>query len=622
MDASFKQYDYSEGMPVEENVPFDAEALLQTIQNNATINEAEGWIQNVPQAEIESRLETFQSQIQSYIEQQNPDATFGEVLGLQEIKVKSPQPLAAGLPYRLVTAKQTFSDIPGHLRHRFTYKIVNPRDRIGNYFEIIKPTAELAGKKLALSFRPSTEDDEAIILSYIPEVPEGEELDPADLPTSLPGYLINVTAEFTIDGEVIASAEVGTMGSDLIEYMDYQPPSGSNDFSPTKNTILIGEYQAIGLDFQGISSSQLQNLQADIETTKAKLEAYEANPEDLSGIETLTKHQLVGDLLQATIQSYWAMNDIQDQLMQQVADASIYRYLSFGKFSTALQPTYNFGVPTKVAFSGMLMDVDHAVSQVISKNNNEDEKVNIQEQISMRLSANEHAAPEMVLSTEEVPVHAVSTIRALQIAAKQDQRIYTINQANLDEALDMINFDGSTESEIRSAVNSGKEVTTHTHLITYQGVTTAGYAIIDTYTGSGAYKIISGKNGAAAISSAADRYWAPVALLFGYVNFKVQLKFVLGTISSPIQKAFNRVSDIISLVSFILNVGVLSASCLMAAIPLIIAMTFIAAGTTYLGTIPGAGRILSTVINFAFDLVLTATGGINKIREVCSEANT
>ncbi len=81
-------------------LPYDAGALIDSIEKNATVNEAEGWVRNVPQGDIESQLQAFQSQIEDYISNQNPEATVGDVLGLQEIRIIPPRPLSAGLPYK------------------------------------------------------------------------------------------------------------------------------------------------------------------------------------------------------------------------------------------------------------------------------------------------------------------------------------------------------------------------------------------------------------------------------------------------------------------------------------------------------------------------------------------
>ena len=47
----------------------------------------------------------------------------GEVLGLKALKIISPRPLSAGLPYELVARQQRFSEVPDTLRHKFKYDL-------------------------------------------------------------------------------------------------------------------------------------------------------------------------------------------------------------------------------------------------------------------------------------------------------------------------------------------------------------------------------------------------------------------------------------------------------------------------------------------------------------------
>ncbi|MCF6258162.1 MAG: hypothetical protein L3K25_17995 [Gammaproteobacteria bacterium] len=41
-------------MDLPQNVPFDAQALIDVITDGTTINEAEGWVQNLPQRKTSS----------------------------------------------------------------------------------------------------------------------------------------------------------------------------------------------------------------------------------------------------------------------------------------------------------------------------------------------------------------------------------------------------------------------------------------------------------------------------------------------------------------------------------------------------------------------------------------
>lgn len=525
MDAAFKQYVYEPGMNLQDNVPFDAEGLLTTIEQEATINEAEGWVQGVNESTIDAQLTDFQEQLSLYIESQNPDATVGEVLGLQTITVKPPLPFAAGLPYSYVLTHQTFSEVPDHLRHRFRYTLAADDFGLGSDLIVIdQPTVAIAGKSLALSFSPETEADAEIIASYIPEPdPDTGEIDPALLPDSLPGYLINLTADFSIDGDIVQSQAAGTMGTQLYETMGlYDPEVG---WRTVKNQPIAGAYRAIGVDLQGISVGQAETLAADVEATRAVLESG-----DETQFATLTKHDLVGDLMYGTIMSYFALNGIQSEIQAASSDMVVYRQPGFGVFSTALQPEYLFGIPRETRMAGLFMDVDVFVEQREAKDNNQDTRLGYSIAAGSRSSAMEHLVPEQMFSTAEAPAQSISAVKALALASQEGQRIYTITQDNLDSALDAITLNADMEADIRHAVNTGKVVTTHEMNLIFGDWVGAGYTAIDPETGAGAYVIGNGENGGILIVAA---FWVLAAF---YLTLFVTT-FIAGFLLFPFAAA-------------------------------------------------------------------------------------
>jgi len=277
-------------------------------------------VQNVPAAAIEQKLEEYQQALTDYIENQNPDATVGEVLGLQQINILAARPLSAGLPYNHIVTTQQFSEVPDNLRHRFKYELSTEANSYlaTPFISINEPTVKLAGKKLSLSFAPATQDDADIIESYLPQPdPETGAIDPSQIPDTLPGYLINLKAEFAIGDEVVATENAGTMGTELYETLGYWDPQRGWDVS--QNTPTAGVYQAIGLDLQGSSPEYAAKLQADLEATKATLEEWSESADETQ-LQTLTKQDLVGDMLEATIFSYFAMNNLQDDIAAQQAN--------------------------------------------------------------------------------------------------------------------------------------------------------------------------------------------------------------------------------------------------------------------------------------------------------------
>jgi hypothetical protein len=122
LDASYKQYSYTAGYDLKTAVPLDANQLLNAAQQGATVNAAEGWVQNLNQAAIQSQLTDYQARLKTYIDSRNPSATVGEVIGRKIIPVEQPSLIAGSLPYTVTLQGQQVSAIPNSLQHRFTYK--------------------------------------------------------------------------------------------------------------------------------------------------------------------------------------------------------------------------------------------------------------------------------------------------------------------------------------------------------------------------------------------------------------------------------------------------------------------------------------------------------------------
>ena len=125
----------------------------------------------------------------------------------------------------------------------------------------------------------------------------------------------------------------------------------------------------------------------------------------------------------------------------------------------------------------------------------------------------EHAAPEAFWVDKTKCSHAdengriqnptlnpcaegISAVKAIAIAQAEGQKIYTINKANAQTALAKLPIGGEVGSEIRNAVNAGKEVTVHEKSINKHGWKGFRYIVIDPETGAGAYLIEGSGNGA------------------------------------------------------------------------------------------------------------------------------
>jgi len=258
LDPAFKQYNYTQGIDIKNAVPFDAEGFLTQLQSTATVNEAEGYVTGVNSLLTQQTMQDYQTRVQSYIETNYPNATVGDVLGKKEI-VKQEFPYLLGtLPYRTAVKGASFDSIPDTLRHKLSFKVKNETVDLTSFdpdapvpvdksLNITKSLADLAGKKITLSYSPATPQDEAVINSYLPKPhADGTPIQPNEFPSTLPAYLINVKPELRIDGQVVATgAPLGLGGTNIFTMTFSDPSYGSNQ---VVNYIDAGVYQAIGLN--------------------------------------------------------------------------------------------------------------------------------------------------------------------------------------------------------------------------------------------------------------------------------------------------------------------------------------------------------------------------------------
>ncbi|CAK0766568.1 Transglutaminase domain-containing protein [Gammaproteobacteria bacterium] len=510
MDGSYKQYTYTQGMDIKTAVPLDANSLLTQAQAGATVNEAEGWVQNLNQTNIQAALTSYQTQVQTFINNTKPNATVGDVLGGKKIVQIDYPNLAPSLPYKRLITGSKLSSLPDMLRWKYRTSLYSDANSYalggGDMASISQSTPKLAGKKITISFIPATQADTDLINSYLPKPhADGTPIQPSELPTSLPGYLLNLKPEIRVDGQVVSQGTTTvTMGQELLQATAiYNPATGWEEGGA--NIPIAGEYHAIALDLQGIGSGQLAAHKAKLEATKSKFAQFQANPNDTTPIANLTKEDLAGDLLYTGILGYFASVVGSDTLAAKTGKTVVnYRMPSYGAFMAEAAPHYFFGIVRSVSFPGVVMDVDRVFTQAVAKDNDNAKLIAYMRQTGLATSAFEHAVPERLFADPAKPLtdpsqpQGISAVKALAIAASQGQKICTLNAKNQAYHASIVASLGTNEeikAEISNALAAGKEVTVHQANISAYGWTGMGYIILDPATGAGAYKISGGMNG-------------------------------------------------------------------------------------------------------------------------------
>jgi len=511
LDASFKQYNYTQGIDIKSAVPFDAESFIEQIQSTATINEQEGYVTGVDSLFISQTMDDYKTQVENYITQNYPEATVGDVLGKKEIIKQEFSYLLGTLPYRTIVKGEKYAEIPDNLRHKINFNVIKDiyDDITGTPINITKSLPEIAGKKITLSYSPATQMDENIINSYLPE-PHADEtpIDPSELPTSLPAYLINLKPELRIDGELVATGTAVTMGQTEDFIRTYNSPNIGIDIVSSR--VDAGEYIGIAIDPGTISQEQMEAMKRKLEATKAKLEAAD--------FTTLTKGDILGDLLYTTALSYYAELDAMNHIHAKKMKVLTFRLPSEAIFYFDLQ-TYKFmDIPMSASAGGLIMDVARNINVVKPLDGDRDKKVQFLLAAGQNSSALEHSVPEQLFSTPDNPAEGISAVKALQIANNQGIPIYTVNGSNADTILPQLQVGADVKADIANAVNAGKEVTVPQTNITFNDWKGCGYIIINPDTGSGAYMISGGLSGGAI--PVEKEYWGVFNTLFTILGIK------------------------------------------------------------------------------------------------------
>ncbi|MDP2830235.1 MAG: transglutaminase domain-containing protein, partial [Sulfuricellaceae bacterium] len=584
LDASFKQYQYTQGMDIKGNVPLDAAALLAQAQAGATVNTAEGWVRNLNQANIQSALTGYQTQVQSYVTAQNANATVGDVLGSKKIPQRNHAILPGTLPYKTVAVGSRFSSFPVNLRHQFKYSLYtdeHTRSLDLSVFSFQQSLPNLAGKKVTLSFVPASQADADTIASFLPKPhADGTPIQPGELPTSLPAYLIHVTAQLKVEGEIVAQGGHFTLGQELVGEGGFTLNGLDGwDVSPD-STLVAGQASAIGLNLQGVSASQFKTLKVRMEQTKTKLQAN-----DVSG---LTGDLITGDLLTANVWGYFGAVDSLGRLSQSTANTIDLPGLSYGLFHAVVAPMKTFGVVMSVTFPGVMMDIGHLRHLRVAKDNDTQNWINYNRMRGQQQSVLEATVPEQFFTDPGAAnkPEGVSAAKIIAIAAAQGQKIFTITSANAAAALPQIQQSASVMAEIQNALNAGNEVTVSEKPVTVAGWTGAGYIVIDPATGVGGYLIEGRANGGwLSLLGAASAALSSLVVGFTGLYVAVWLFALLAAVTLAIIiaaevegidfKTYSKSIDVISLCALLPFFGYLGMAGVVAGILILLVTAYI-----------------------------------------------
>ena len=502
LDPAFKQFERTEGIGFNQILTFDPGQFINQFTNTGTINSDDGSATGFDETLIDQKLLEVRQTFENSFLPQNPDATIGDLLGVESIEVKDLGLLPASLPYRVLVRGSTISEIPDDLRHKLRFQVVSENGSPA--LDLLENLVSLAGKRVTLAYVPSDQQDRLTIEAHFSE-------------ENLPAYLVNVSPIIRIAGTTMTTGSAISLGSNQELLMEFIRPFSQREV--IRNTITAGGYYAIGLDNQTIPGARIDQLLTEAKNLKNDIETDIAN---LSSAD-----EVIGRFLEAAIVSYFAELDISMKTL-----ASFFKVVQFkpsassGIASMDLKVNTLFDVPISVVPNGGIsLDVDRVVTVVEARTG----EVTVRRgfvQTAGFLSSSLESEVLRQLSGEPT-TEAVSTTVVLRTANLMNIPVFRIDQSNAVQLLPRLKVSSAVLEDVADSVNAGRVVTIPERELSIGSWSGIGYIVEDSETRSAAYLISGGLAGAIATI-------LNFSIALGEVAFPVWLGFMVGLIAAAL----------------------------------------------------------------------------------------
>ena len=582
IDPSFKEYDYVEGVDASTIVSGDVTALATQYLDSGTVNEAEGWVSGFDSTLLDVLQQQGQQMVDDYVSSIT-EPNESDLIGDRRVVVQESPSFGASLPYQTIVRGDVLSSIPSALQQEISFALnTSATGELLNALTL--PWSTVNGKRILLRFTPATNDDEFALLAFI-----DAQNDPELLPVILPAYLISVVPELRLGNETVITGSPMILGEEID--FRFNPKIVGVGVFENRYSVLAGSLLSIAAISNNVADSTFEQLIARAQTTSLVLDTV--TEEDQKG---LTRDDVVGDLFFSATLGYYKQYSALGLAM--TSQVSGYQHLVAGLGSFGYEPKANFlfGVANSISPGGAFANLPMLrVVGVDSDSERQLAKSQLNSNLGLLSSVLEHTVPEQILRIGSSTPVGFSASRALQIANSEGQRLYRVTQSNLSAALLQLNLEPETESEIELSVLSGKEVFTHTDLVSVPGYTGSGYIIYDPITGDGAYKIGGGANGGFAELPASnqagigDEIWQWVVLILQ--------KTVLDVVDTA-KSLYQNISAV---------TGVCDGSLLFSAILLVSTFTILGFAAPFALGVPFvAGLLFALVYGFALNKLVEA----------------
>ena len=403
--------------------------------------------------QVDDPLATLRGRIVAYLAATGEGA-YEDALGARTLEPQSLGLLPGTLPMRAVAVTGESPSLPQDLVQSVRLVV---RSGVGASSPIALdwsvPLAELAGRRVTLSYLPATVDDH-------------ETIDAFGGLHSVPLYLVRLRPKVAVDGRPRAVGEtpLDAGAAHRIE-LHLQAPFGDQ---PVAHSVVAGGYYAFDLAAQqGLWQEAPEGAPADAETLGARLLARIAG-------------------------RYGARWSEAEEELASLLGVTLVRPLpSVAVSGGAVTVETVLGVPEQLRWDGVTLDASLRTAEPVAAATAAGAADPSVEESFLTLSALEGSALEHRVFEDLFLVDGISADKGLALARQQGIEVVRLTTSNVDAELPVLSHPAAVETEIENQVRLGFEVEVPVAPVTRKAWTGSVWRVIDPQ-GRGAGYFISG----------------------------------------------------------------------------------------------------------------------------------
>ncbi|MGE5599442.1 MAG: Ig-like domain-containing protein, partial [Bacteroidota bacterium] len=457
LDPSFKTYRFQYGRDAAAEIGIDPRRFLQELKTQAVINNEQSFVTGIPEEEVYDRLQAWTEGVRQYAERNG--LTADTIHLAREIVPEDLGVLPAGLPYQVVEIRSVTENLADDAAVRFTVRGLNAKGQVDlshtGYLH------ELAGRRLTISYRPATPEDEEIIREF-----GGE--------PGFPAYLVQLVPEIKLDGQVVASGAAIDMGAPQVFEFTYTAPGGADT---TRKTLTAGSFSALAMDLQRMPAELVQKRSGDL---RLRLQ-------DLKEGRSVDRDDLLGAVLHLFGLNHFLEADRLNAITASALDVAAVRQPSH--LLVACDPKIEelFGLPYRVQNLAFASWLGRDLLAPVAKTGEAMREKQFLVTAALTASALQHG----IFTQAMAGADAISPLKVVQAANAAKIPVITLDGENCRELLDYL--PGLTEAqrtELTDLANAGYELTIPQQEVAIGAWRGNGYLIYDPFTGASRHRFL------------------------------------------------------------------------------------------------------------------------------------